>query len=116
MFVKILKSSCYVEVFHQEGNAYIKKLCHFYCHCKEEHVYYVHTCTCHPLVHRRMQGMHEKCSCKFLGPYEVCNFCVQVTYLLNFRAYKICMKKRPKNVRKNLVSLDIFLKDNTNMC
>ena len=52
--------SCYVEAFHQDGNEYVKKFCHFYCHCKKEHVYYVHTCSCHPLVHRIMQGMDEK--------------------------------------------------------
>ena len=73
---------------------------HFYCHCKEEHVYYVHTCSCHPLVHRRMQGMDKKCSCKVLGPYEVYNFFVQVKYLINFCTYKICMKKIPKNVQR----------------
>ena len=63
-----------------------------------------------------MQGMDEKCSCKILGPYEVCKFCVQVKYLLNFRAYRICMKKIPKNVQKNLMPLDVFLKNNMNMC
>ena len=68
------------------------------------------------MVHRRIQGMNKKGSCEVLGPYEVYNFCVQVKYLINFRAYKICMKKIPKNVQKNLVSLDIFLEDNMNMC
>ena len=53
---------------------------------------------------------------RFLGPYEVCNFCVQVKYLLNFRAYKICIKKIPKTVPKDLVPLDVVLKDNMNMC
>ena len=63
-----------------------------------------------------MQGMDEKCSCKILGPYRVCNFWVQVKYLLNFRVYKICMKKMLKSVLKNLVPFDVFLRDNMNMC
>ena len=63
-----------------------------------------------------MQGMDEKCSCKILGSYEVCNLCVQVKYLLNFGAYKICMRKTPKSVQKNLVPFDVFLRDNMNMC
>lgn len=35
--------SCYVEAFHQ-GNEYVQKLCHFYCHCKAKHAYYIHIC------------------------------------------------------------------------
>ena len=115
MLVKILMCSCYVQYFHEEGNEYVKSLCHFYCHCKEEQ-YFIHTCKGYPLVNKRLDGMQEKCTCKSLGPYEICNFCVQVKHLSNFRAYKICMKTIPKNIQQHLVPFDNFLKNDMTFC
>ena len=106
-----LLCSCFVQSFHKEGNEYLKKLCHFYCHCKEEHEYFVYICKGHPFINKRMGGMQHKWTCKILGSYEICNFCVQVKYLINFRAYKICMRTIPKNMQQHLVPLDDFLKN-----
>lgn len=49
--------------------------------------------------------MDKECSCKFKRPY-----------FFNFCAYKICMRKIHKNLQNNLVPLDVFLRDNMNMC
>lgn len=110
--------SCNVQGFHEEGNEYIKKLCHFYCHCKEEHSVeetFVLTCR-HSLIHRRMEGMQDKCTCKNLCLYEICNFCVQVKYLINFGACKICIRNIPKNIPPKVVPLDYFLKNELLFC
>ena len=93
MLVKVLMCCCFVQGFHEEGNEYLKKLCHFYCECKEKHEYFVYTRKSHPFINKRMDEMQHKCTCKILGSYETCNFCVQVKYLINFGAYKINTKK-----------------------
>lgn len=41
---------------------------------------------------------------------------MQVKYFLNFCVYKICMQKIPKSLQNKLVPLDVFLRDNMNMC
>ena len=37
---KILMCECYVDQFQSEGNEYVKKLTHFHCKFKDEHVLY----------------------------------------------------------------------------
>ena len=98
MLAKVLMSNCFVQGFYEEGNEYVKKLCQFYCHCKEKHEYFVDTCKGHPFIDKKMDKMQHKCTCKILGSYEICKFCVQVKYLINFRAYKICTRTIPKNI------------------
>ena len=116
MLAKILLCSCFAEYFHNEENEYVKKLCHFYCHYKEEHVYFVHICKYHPFVAKKVDGMKNKCFCAGLGPYEICEFCIQMKYLLNFRAYKFCLRTIPKNIQRNLMPLDHFLTNSLNFC
>ena len=116
MLANILMSSCYTEYFHNEENECVKKLSHFYCHCKEEHVYFVHTCKYHPFVAKKVNGMKNKCFCAGLGHYEICDFCVQIKYLLNFRVYKFCLRAIPKNIQQHLVPLDDFLTNSLNFC
>ena len=41
MLANILMCSCNVDEFHREENEYIKKICHFYCHCRDEHETFV---------------------------------------------------------------------------
>ena len=48
---------CFVQGFHEEGNEYVKKLCHFYCHRKEAHEYFIYTCIGHVFIKKRMDGM-----------------------------------------------------------
>ena len=31
--------------------------------------------------------------CKTLGPFQVCSFCINLRYMLNFSTIKICVKK-----------------------
>ena len=116
MLAKVLMCSCFVQGFHEEDNEYVEKICHFYCHCKEEHQYFVYTCKGHPLIKKRIDGMQHKCTCKILGSYEMCNLCVQVKYLINFRAYKICMRAILKNMQPHLVTRYDFLKNAMSFC
>lgn len=74
MLEKVIMCSFNVQGFHEEANEYIKKLRHFYCYCKEEHQYFVLSCTGHPFINRRMEGMQGKWNCKVLGPYRICPY------------------------------------------
>ena len=49
--------------------------------------------------------MHDKCYCKNIGPFEICNMCVKRRYLLNFRCVKMCFKEIPEKIEKYVVSL-----------
>ena len=40
---------------------------------------------------------------------EICNFCIEVKYLLNFKAFKFCLKKIPENFQGHMVSLPDYL-------
>ena len=71
ILTKVLMCSCFVQGFHEEGNGYMKKVCHFYCHCKEEHEYFVYTCKGHPFINKRMDGMQHRCTCTILGSCEI---------------------------------------------
>ena len=116
MLAKILMCSCYTEYFHNEENDYVKKLCHFYCHCKEEHVYFVHTCKYYPFVAKKVDGMINKCFCAGLGPYETFEFCVLVKCLPSFCTYKFCLRTISKNIQQHLMPLDDFLRNSFNFC
>ena len=59
MLAKFLMCSCKVYKFHQEESEYIKKLCHFYCHCPDEHQTFVYTCKVHLFIAARAQGMES---------------------------------------------------------
>ena len=113
---KVLMCSCNVNKFHQEENEYIKKLCHFYCHCRDEHQTFVYTCKVHPFIAARAQGMESRCSCAKKGPTWVFDFCIQVKYFINFGAYKICLKSIPENFQQHLVSLDRYLEEEITFC
>ena len=114
MLAKISMCICYTEYFHNEENEYVKKPYHFYCHCKEEHVHFGHTCLYHPFAAKKVDGTKNKCFCASLRPYETCEFCVQIKYLLNFRACKFCLRTILKNIRQYLVPLDDFLTNGLN--
>ena len=43
-----------------------------------------------------------------IGAQEICNFCVQVRYLLNFRAYKLCLTKIPVDLQEHLLQVSIL--------
>lgn len=60
--------------------------------------------------------MESECDCKDMGPFELCDFCVQMRYLINFRFYKFCMGKIPKWLKNYLVPLYSYLKHETTKC
>ena len=62
-------------------------------HFHDEHEMFVYSCKAHPLIAARTHGMDARCTCSKKSSKFVCDFCIQVRYLLNFRAYKICVKK-----------------------
>ena len=41
---------------------------------------------------------------RYTPPQEVCTICDQVKYLVNFKAYKICMKGNPKSIQDQIVT------------
>lgn len=81
-----------------------------------EHERYVYTCKGHPFLISQLEGMCNECYCKNIGPFEMCKFCVQMRYLLNFRYYKFCVEEIPKWLNKFLVPLDSYLEHETLKC
>lgn len=114
MLAKIPMRSCNVGKFHQERNEYVKKLCHFHCQCDDNHLLFVYTCKDHPFVASRIPEMALRCACTKIGSNNICNFCVQVRYLLNFRTYKICVKKVPLSFQENLVPINEYFENIVN--
>lgn len=99
---KILMCSCNAQKFQDEGNEYVKKLLHFHFHCQDCYFFYVYTWKWHPFVAARIPEMDL---CANIGLQEICNFCVQIRYLLNFTACKLCLKKIPIDFQEHLVPI-----------
>ena len=108
--VKVLMCPCYAEKFHQENHDYIKKIYHSHCRCEEcGQFLYVCSCKQHPFIASRDDRMEQHCTCSITGKNEICNFCVEVKYLLIFRTFKFCTNKVPENFQEHIVSLPDYL-------
>ena len=93
MLAKILMCECYKETFDSEGNDCIKKAIHFQCKCKDKHHMSVLFCKDHPYGSNfNYQLVERKCLCANGVLYEVCQFCFNVRYLLNFKYFKIYLR------------------------
>ena len=68
---------CYVDQFQSEGNEYLKKLTHFHCKCKDEHLLYILFCENYPYGHTPVLE-DKKCTCATISGTDVCNFCILV--------------------------------------
>ena len=104
MIAKILMCRCYVEKFHSEGNKYVKKLAHFQCKCKDQHVLYVLFCEQHPYQQTPILE-EKKCTCATAPAKELYNFCIHVKYLLNFKCYKLCFERIPVGIQDKLITI-----------
>lgn len=92
----------------------VRKQCiHVHCNCEDEHEIFALTCVEHPFLFNTLPEMHHKCYCKNLEPFEICNFCVERRYLLNFLCVKFCFETIPKKIENRLVTLDYYLKNET---
>ena len=78
---------CNAESFHEEGNGYVIKMYHFYCKCKYDDEYIFNANKYLTFIGKILNGMQSSCSCRNLGPFKVCDFCVEVKHLINFHAY-----------------------------
>ena len=102
---------CYNEKFNSEGSAYIKKVTHFYCKCKDKHRLYVLFCEDHPYGGNfNFQMTEKKCLCATHLSHEVCQFCFNVRYLLNYKCFEICMEKIPLSFENELVTIRQYFK------
>ena len=110
MLVKILTCPCYAEKFHEEENEYEKKLHRFLCKCKDKHLIFILICEKHPYVADKISNMEPRCTCPILDPHEICNFCVEVRYRLNFRAFKFCLKRIPSSIQDHIVAPFYYFK------
>lgn len=104
---KVLMCPYFSEKFHRENHEHIKEICHFYYHCDSVgHFFYVDSCKQHTFIAPREEWMEqERCMCAVKEKNEIYNFCVEVKYLLNFKAFKFCLKKVPENFQGHMVSL-----------
>ena len=102
---------CYNEKFNSEGSAYIKKVTHFYCKCKDKHRLYVLFCEDHPYGDNfNFQMTERKSLCATHLSHEVCQFCFNVRYLLNYKCFEICMEKIPLSFENELVTIRQYFK------
>ena len=111
MLAKVLICSCFVEKFHNEDHEYVKKLCHFRCKCNDSHIVYIFSCEKHPYVASKIPEMDPNCKCQSIDALEICNFCRQVRYLLNFRAFMFCLKRIPGSFQDHIVTTYQYFKE-----
>ena len=114
MISKILICCCYKgEFFNLPGNVCFVQQTHMKRMCQREHFLYVLFCEEHKyrskFVSRGFE-FEEKCNCKYAGPQEVCNFCLSVRYILNFKCHKLCINNLPEILVNKVVPLDEYLK------
>ena len=100
--------SPYVSLLCRKISQWKSRLCqkigHFHCHREYGHYLYVCNCKQHPFIVPRANHMELHCTCP-----NIFNFCVEVKYLLNFRAFKICMNKVPESFQEHLAELPGYL-------
>ena len=108
MLAKILMCSCYVQKFHSDRNDYVKKLTHFHCKCEKEHLLFILFCGKHP--HGSLPTSEKECTCATTSTNNVCDFCVQIKYLLNFKCYKFYLKRIPVSILDELITTPQYFK------
>ena len=112
--IKTLMCGCNTRDFHEKGTEYVKHIQHLNCNSKDMHQYFILTCKCHLFI--GVVKTNDKFSCKVLGPYMICSFCVQAKHTINCCADKICMKKILENIQKKLAPLNVFLRNELLPC
>ena len=106
MLTKILVCQCYKEKCDSEENDYIKKAIHFHCRYKDKHQMYVLFGKDHPYGGNfSYQMVNRKCLCANGLSHEICQFCFNVRYLLNFKCFKVCMENIPLSFENELVTI-----------
>ena len=101
MRVKVLMRPCYAEKFHQENHNYIKKICHFHCtFVAVNNIFFL-----------RLELTMWSCAVhvQILGKNKICNFYVEIKYLLNFKAFKNCMSKVLESFQEHLIQFPDYL-------
>lgn len=69
------------------------------CKCKEEPEIFVHFCSQHyfgnrmPAIADYSGTIRDKCYCAKVHANEICQFCCQVRYILNFTCHKIYVEE-----------------------
>ena len=98
---------CYFDKFNSE---YVKKLINFHCKCKDDHLIYVLFCKEHPYGSSPVPGMKENCECATAFANDICDFCIQVKHLLNFKCYKFCLERIPVSIQDKLIIASQYFK------
>ena len=107
---KILMRRCYFDKFNSEGNEFVKKLTDFYCKCADEHLLHILFCKEHPYGSPSVPGMQKECKCVTAFANNICDFCIQVKYLLNFKCYKLCLERIPVSIQDKLITAPQYFK------
>ena len=111
MLAKIITCECYYEKFHSEGHNYVKKLIYFHCMCREKHLLHVLTCEKHPYIGKPIPQMTgKKCTSPTNCSHEIFKFCCSVRYLLNFRCFKLCVKRIPSRFENEIQTAPQYFK------
>ena len=115
MILKIFMCPCYKNGFFDLGNSYFSHCIHMRYMCQRRNFLYVHFSKEHRfgsnfVPWRSFMLVGDKCKCKDAGPQEICNFCVSIRYILNFKCHKICVNELPDVFIDKVVPLDEYLK------
>ena len=102
---------CCENEFFDLGNSYFSHRIHMRCICRRRHFFYVLFCKEHRfgsnfVPWRNIELVEDKCKCKDAVPQEICNLCVSVRYILNFKCHKICVNELPDVFIDKVVPLD----------
>ena len=58
MLANIFMCPFYVQYFYEKGSdKNVRKLCHLYCKCKDDHECFIYTSRSHSYIHKRIDGI-----------------------------------------------------------
>ena len=87
----------------------------FHCQCQPNRYggFFVVPCEKHSMFKRVFEGGNFvfNCQCLRFGPFEYCENCLQIRYILHFVADKICVENVPEAIEKKMVKIDEYFKN-----
>lgn len=95
---------CNMKKFHENEGHYRKKLIQFHCRGKEKHLLLVCFWKKHPYSSSLQDHMEKECRCSSVDADKYCDFCSWISYLLNFKTYKVCTEHIPKILSKDIIT------------
>ena len=102
---------CFAKKFHFEGNKYAEKLLHFYRRCKDyplrqKYKLFISFCSEKPFGFWSRSLDDLSCISASELASDICKHCRTVSYILNFRVYKFCLKQLHENIKDKVIPIE----------